>query len=97
MPVDQRVEVDRLWGSGAATLPDSLAEAGSAESALRLLEGEVIRRRAAATVPDPLVVATAGFERTNSESGRPSCPEPWKAVSSPGRTASATWFETAPA
>jgi len=58
--VDQRVEVDRLWGRGAATLPDSLAEAGSSESALRLLEGEVVRRHAAATVPDPLVAATVG-------------------------------------
>jgi AraC-like DNA-binding protein len=57
--VDQRVEVDRFWARGA-TLAERLAEAGSTGSAGRLLEEEVIRLHAAATVPDPLVAATVG-------------------------------------
>jgi AraC-like DNA-binding protein len=56
--VDRHVEVDRLWARDAATLAERLAEAGSAVSAGRLLEEEVIRRAAAATGPDPLVAAT---------------------------------------
>jgi AraC-like DNA-binding protein len=58
--VDQRIEVDRLWARGVATLTERLAEAGSAASVARLLEDEVIRRQAAAIVPDPLVAATVG-------------------------------------
>jgi AraC-like DNA-binding protein len=58
--VDLRVEVDRLWGPGAATLAERLGEAGAPESAVRLLEDEIARRLADATAPDPLVTAALG-------------------------------------
>jgi len=58
--VDLRVEVDRLWGPGAATLAERLGEAGAPESAVRLLEDELARRLADATAPDPLVTAAVG-------------------------------------
>jgi AraC-like DNA-binding protein len=54
---DQRVEVDRLWGRRASTLAERLAEAGSAEGALRLLELEVARQLGDTPAPDPLVAA----------------------------------------
>lgn len=58
--VDVHVEADRVWGHGAATLAERLAEAGSSEGAARLLEKEVTRRLAFASSPDPLVVAALG-------------------------------------
>jgi AraC-like DNA-binding protein len=58
--VDRSVEVDRLWARGVTTLTERLAEAASAAGVARLLEDEVTRRRAAATVPDPLVAVTVG-------------------------------------
>jgi AraC-like DNA-binding protein len=58
--VDLRVELDRLWGPGAATLAELLGEAGAPGSAARLLEDEIARRLAAATAPDPFVTAAVG-------------------------------------
>lgn len=58
--VDSHVEVDRLWGREAATLPERLAEAGSPEATARLLEHEVGRRSAAAVDADELVKAAIG-------------------------------------
>jgi AraC-like DNA-binding protein len=58
--VDVDVEADQVWGRGAATLAERLAEAGSGEGAARLLESEVTRRLAFASAPDPLVVAAVG-------------------------------------
>jgi AraC-like DNA-binding protein len=55
--VDLHLEVDRLWERGAATLAERLLETDGPDAAARLLEGEVARRLAAATEPDPLVAA----------------------------------------
>jgi AraC-like DNA-binding protein len=55
--VDQRVEVDRLWGRRAATLSERLAGAESPDAAARLLEDEVSRRIADASEPDAVVGA----------------------------------------
>jgi AraC-like DNA-binding protein len=58
--VDLHVEVDRLWGHPATSLPERLAEAESPEGAARLLELEVARRSADAIDADPLVTAAIG-------------------------------------
>jgi AraC-like DNA-binding protein len=58
--VDLRVDLDELWGPGAMTLAERLAEADSPESAARLLEDEAVLRLADATAPDPLVNAAVG-------------------------------------
>jgi AraC-like DNA-binding protein len=58
--VDLHVEADRVWGRGATTLAERLAEAGSSVSATRLLEQEAARRLAIAAAPDPLVMAAVG-------------------------------------
>jgi AraC-like DNA-binding protein len=55
--VDLRVDLDRLWGSGATALAQRLGEAGAPERAARLVEAELVRRRADATAPDPVVTA----------------------------------------
>ena len=58
--VDVHVEADQVWGRGAATLAERLAETGSGEGAARLLEKEVTGRLAFASAPDPLVVEAVG-------------------------------------
>jgi AraC-like DNA-binding protein len=58
--VDLRVEVDRLWGRGAATLAERLAEAASTAAVARLLEDEVTARVAVASEPDALVATAVG-------------------------------------
>jgi hypothetical protein len=58
--VDLRVDLDRLWGSGVATLVERLGEAGAPHAAARLLEDELASRVADATAPDPLVAAAIG-------------------------------------
>jgi AraC-like DNA-binding protein len=55
--VDEHVELDRLWGGPASGLAERLAEAGSPDAAVRLLELEVARRSAEAIDRDPLVTA----------------------------------------
>jgi AraC-like DNA-binding protein len=51
------VDVDRLWGRGAASLAERLAEAGSPTAITRMLEDEVALRAAEHVGPDPLVAA----------------------------------------
>ena len=58
--VDQRVEVDHLWGRRASSLAERLAEAGSPERAVQLLELEIARRSADAIDADSLVTAAIG-------------------------------------
>jgi AraC-like DNA-binding protein len=58
--VDLRVDLDRLWDSSVALLAERLSDAGAPESALRLLEDEIVHRLVDATDPDPLVTAAVG-------------------------------------
>ena len=58
--VDDREELDGLGSPRSAALAERLAEAGAPESAVRLLEEEVVQRLAEATAPDPLVTAAVG-------------------------------------
>jgi AraC-like DNA-binding protein len=53
--VDLRVDADRLWGPGVATLAEQLGEAGAPGKAMRLLEDEIARRLVNATALDPFV------------------------------------------
>jgi hypothetical protein len=55
--LDSHVELNCLWGGGAATLGERLAEAGSRRDAMLAFEEEVTRRLAGAAAPDPLVAA----------------------------------------
>ena len=57
--LDLSVEVDRLWGRGAVTLAERLAEAGPPEQAARLLEREIVQRSESAE-SDPLVMEAIG-------------------------------------
>jgi AraC-like DNA-binding protein len=58
--VDLSVDLDRLWGSGVATLVERLGEAGAPDAAARVLEDELASRVLDATAPDPLVAAAIG-------------------------------------
>jgi AraC-like DNA-binding protein len=58
--VDLRVNLDRLWGSDATKLAERLGETGAPGNAVQRLEGELVRRLADATAPDPLVTAAIG-------------------------------------
>src|SRR5262245_42060594 len=55
--VDARADAYDVFGSGAASLAERLAEAGSVSNAARLLERELAGRLAAPLGPDPLVTA----------------------------------------
>lgn len=55
--VDLQVDLDHISGREGAFLGEQLAEAGSYERALWLLEEEVTRRLAGAPAHDPLVIA----------------------------------------
>lgn len=54
--VDLIVELDDLWGGGAARLGELLASARGPDAALEMLQQFLIRRQVRAEGPDPLVV-----------------------------------------
>jgi hypothetical protein len=58
--VDLHVGLDELWGRSATTLAGQLTATGSPQTAVQLLEEEILRRRAV-TAADPLV--NAAIER----------------------------------
>jgi AraC-like DNA-binding protein len=55
--VSRRVDLDRVWGGGAATLAARLDDAGTAAAAARVLEDEVVRQSSDADAMDPLIRA----------------------------------------